>query len=211
MLLHTAQGTRSMENSRFLGLAYLSPYIIGLLAFTAVPFIASFGLSFTDYDLLSPAKWVGFENYIDLFTKDRTFQKSLSVTLFYVFITVPLKLAFALFIAYILNYKLKFINIFRTAYYGIVEDLFFWKKEQDGNLKSINYDYKNRSRRQDISKQYVENGSFYIFKPEVLRRYNNRLGGKIGMTQMEIWKMFEIDSLEDLKMCEALMRAFLLR
>lgn len=106
-----------MENSRFLGLAYLSPYIIGLLAFTAVPFIASFGLSFTDYDLLSPAKWVGFENYIDLFTKDRTFQKSLSVTLFYVFITVPLKLTFALFIAYILNYKLKFINIFRTAYY----------------------------------------------------------------------------------------------
>jgi oligogalacturonide transport system permease protein len=106
-----------MENSRFLGLAYLSPYIIGLLAFTAIPFMASFGLSFTDYDLLSPAKWVGLQNYIDLFTKDRTFQISLSVTLFYVFITVPLKLAFALFIAYILNYRLKFINVFRTAYY----------------------------------------------------------------------------------------------
>ncbi|KKL87138.1 hypothetical protein LCGC14_1937700 [marine sediment metagenome] len=94
---------------------------------------------------------------------------------------------------------------------SVVEDLFFWEKGSDENIKSVNYDYKNRGRRQDISKQYIENGSFYLFKPEVLRQCNNRLGGKIGMTQMAFWKMFEIDSMEDLKMCEALMRAFLLR
>ncbi len=93
---------------------------------------------------------------------------------------------------------------------SIVEDLFFWRKMPDGKLKSINYDYKNRKCRQDISKQYIENGSFYLFKPEVLRKYNNRFGCKIGMTEMEFWKMFEIDSMEDLKMCEALMKAFLL-
>ncbi|QDY70871.1 carbohydrate ABC transporter permease [Qingshengfaniella alkalisoli] len=106
-----------MNNNRFLGLAYLSPFIIGLLVFTAIPFVASFYLSFTKYSLMSPSKWVGLENYIDLFTNDRTFRKSLSVTLIYVFITVPLKLAFALFIAVILNYRLKMINFFRTAYY----------------------------------------------------------------------------------------------
>ncbi|TPW30928.1 sugar ABC transporter permease [Martelella alba] len=106
----------SGEN-RFMGLAYLSPYIIGLLLFTAVPFIASFVLSFTDYSLMSAPHWVGLKNYIKLFTHDRTFTKSLNVTLIYVFSTVPLKLAFALFIAVILNYKLKFINFFRTAFY----------------------------------------------------------------------------------------------
>lgn len=93
---------------------------------------------------------------------------------------------------------------------SVVEDLLFWEKEQDGKLKSANYDYENRCRRQDISKQYIENGSFYIFKPEVLRRCNNRLGRKIGLTEMECWKMFEIDSVEDLRMCEALMGRFLL-
>ena len=93
---------------------------------------------------------------------------------------------------------------------SVAEDLFFWEKMPDGVLRSVNYAYKNRSRRQDIPKQYIENGSFYLFKPEVLKQYNNRFGGKIGMTQMEFWKMFEIDSMEDLKMCESLMKAFLL-
>lgn len=93
---------------------------------------------------------------------------------------------------------------------SVAEDLFFWRKIPDGTLRSVNYDYKNRSRRQNIPKQYIENGSFYFFKPEVLKQHNNRLGGKIGMTEMELWKMFEIDSMEDLKMCEALMRVFLL-
>jgi N-acylneuraminate cytidylyltransferase len=91
---------------------------------------------------------------------------------------------------------------------SMAEDLYFWEKGSDGVLCSINYDYRNRKRRQDIAGQYIENGSFYLFKPEVLRKYNNRFGGKIGMTKMEFWKMFEIDSVEDLKMCEALMRAF---
>lgn len=104
-------------DNRFLGLVYLSPYIIGLLVFTALPFAASFYLSFTDYNLMSAPVFTGLDNYWKLFTGDRTFRKSLWVTLVYVFTTVPLKLAFALFIAVILNYKLKFINFFRTAFY----------------------------------------------------------------------------------------------
>lgn len=106
-----------MKGNRALGLAYLAPYIIGLLVFTAVPFLASLYLSFTRYDLLGTPKWIGFDNFEKLFTRDRAFWKSLNVTLLYVFITVPLKLAFALFIAAILNYKLRFIKFFRTAFY----------------------------------------------------------------------------------------------
>ncbi|MFD0981894.1 carbohydrate ABC transporter permease [Tropicimonas aquimaris] len=104
-------------DSKYLGLWYVAPYVIGLLLFTAFPFVASFFLSFTDYDLLSRPEWVGTKNYEKLFTRDRTFDKSLKVTLIYVFTTVPLKLTFALFIAVVLNYRLKAINLFRTAYY----------------------------------------------------------------------------------------------
>ena len=104
-------------DSKYLGLLYISPYLVGLVLFTAFPFAASFYLSFTDYDLLSSPEWVGLENYEKLVTRDRTFAKSLEVTLTYVALTVPLKLAFALFIAVVLNYRLRGINVFRTAYY----------------------------------------------------------------------------------------------
>jgi len=102
--------------SRYMGLAYLSPYIIGLLVFTMLPFLGSLYLSFTDYNLINAPVWSGLANFTDL-TTDRTFKRSLNVTLLYVFLTVPIKLAFALFIAVILNYRLRAIGFFRTAYY----------------------------------------------------------------------------------------------
>jgi CMP-N,N'-diacetyllegionaminic acid synthase len=89
-------------------------------------------------------------------------------------------------------------------------DLFFWE-ESDKEMVSVNYDSKNRKRRQDMKEQIIENGSFYLFKPELIKKYNNRLGGKIGCSKMEFWKMFEIDSLEDVRMCSALMQEFLLK
>ena len=76
-------------------------------------------------------------------------------------------------------------------------------------MNSVNYDWRNRQRRQDIQVRYVENGSFYLFKPEILRSSSNRLGGRIGRAEMESWKMFEIDSRADFRKCEALMREFL--
>ena len=94
---------------------------------------------------------------------------------------------------------------------SVAEDLFFWQKNNYGNLDSVNYDWRNRKRRQDIPKQFIENGSFYIFKPQVLRNTNNRFGSNIGIVEMEFWKMFEIDSFDDLKMCSALMREFIIK
>lgn len=91
---------------------------------------------------------------------------------------------------------------------GVAGDLYFWEKMSDGVLRSVNYDYRNRKRRQNISKQYIENGSFYLFKPEVLRKYNNRFGGRIGMTQMEFWKRFQIDEPSDIKLCQVIMRGY---
>ncbi len=106
-----------MYENRKLGLAYLSPFIIGLIMFTAFPFVSSFLMSFTDYDLMTTPRFVGLENYRYMLMEDDTFWKSMSVTFLYVFLTIPVKLAFALFIAFILNFKLKGIGFFRTAYY----------------------------------------------------------------------------------------------
>ena len=92
---------------------------------------------------------------------------------------------------------------------SIAEDLYFWEKSNDGLMSSTNYDYKNRKRRQDFQKQIIENGSFYLFKPEILRAENNRFGGKIGHFEMEFWKMFEIDDVDNVKMCSALMKEFI--
>ena len=94
---------------------------------------------------------------------------------------------------------------------SLADDLYFWEKKSDGEMSSINYDYKNRKRRQDFQKQIIENGSFYLFKPEVLRKENNRFGGKIGYSEMELWQMFEIDHIDDVRMCSALMKEFLIK
>lgn len=86
-----------------------------------------------------------------------------------------------------------------------IGDFYIWSKKGE-NLESLNYDYKERKRRQDFGKQFVENGSIYVFKPEVIIKNNNRLAGKISISEMELWKSFEIDNLETLKLCEELFK-----
>ena len=72
-------------------------------------------------------------------------------------------------------------------------------------MQSLNYDYTCRGQRQDrFTPDYVENGSFYLFKPAILRQYNNRLGGHIGISLMDLWKSFEIDDIAGLELCRAL-------
>jgi N-acylneuraminate cytidylyltransferase len=88
-----------------------------------------------------------------------------------------------------------------------VEDYFNWRLGPNGP-ESINYDYRSRKRRQMIEKNYLENGSFYIFRPTILKNFDNRLGGAIGMHVMERHKMFQIDNPEDILLCEAIMRGY---
>ncbi|WFU27833.1 acylneuraminate cytidylyltransferase family protein [Bradyrhizobium sp. CB1717] len=88
-----------------------------------------------------------------------------------------------------------------------VEDYFNWRIGQNGP-EPINYDYRNRRMRQQIEKRYLENGSFYVLIPSLLREQSNRLGGKIGFHVMERHKMFQIDRPEDVKLCGAIMRSY---
>lgn len=100
-----------------IGLIFISPWIIGFLAFQLYPLLASLVYSFTDYNILSIPKFVGLKNYIDIFTNDESFYNSLIVTFVYTIIAVPGKLAFALFIAMLLNLKVRFSKLYTTIYY----------------------------------------------------------------------------------------------
>ena len=88
-----------------------------------------------------------------------------------------------------------------------LEDFFVWENTKEGPL-SMNYDYKKRSRRQSIEKKFLENGSFYIFKPKNLLQYKNRLGGNIGLFALEKYKSFQIDNKSDVSLCEAIMKYY---
>jgi len=82
-----------------------------------------------------------------------------------------------------------------------LKDYFIWEKIND-KYTSVNYDYLNRKPRQEIKTQYLENGSIYIFTPELIKREHNRLGGNIGIYEMPDWKSYQIDDIDDIEICE---------
>jgi multiple sugar transport system permease protein len=100
------------------GYGFIAPWLIGFFSLTLIPIVASFILSFTDYDLLSMPKWVGLENYKRMLFADERFWKSVTVTLHYAFFAVPLRLAAALAIAMALNHEHKFQGAYRAMYYA---------------------------------------------------------------------------------------------
>ena len=88
---------------------------------------------------------------------------------------------------------------------SVVTDVCIWEKSSEG-LNSLTYDWRNRQRRQEVIPKYLENGSFYFFRPDNLLRENNRFFGKVGAVLMEPWKSFEIDAPIDFEICEFLYR-----
>ena len=81
------------------GLAFVSPWIIGLLLFSLFPFIASFVLSFTRYDVINPPVWIGLANYEEIFSGDSLFLKSLLNTAYYVVGSVAIRIVLAFSLA----------------------------------------------------------------------------------------------------------------
>jgi len=100
-----------------MGYVYILPWVIGFLVFQLYPLIMSFFYSFTDYNMGNDYSFVGFANYVRVFTKDRETLNSLMTTFRFVFMSVPMKLISALLIALLLNQKLKAMNLYRTIYY----------------------------------------------------------------------------------------------
>lgn len=99
------------------GYLYILPWAIGFLVFGAYPLLASLFYSFTNFSMFNKPTFIGLDNYIYMFTRDREFLPSLLITFKYVLFSVPMKIVSALFFAMLLNRSLKFINVFTTVYY----------------------------------------------------------------------------------------------
>ncbi|QPC85190.1 sugar ABC transporter permease [Phototrophicus methaneseepsis] len=138
---------------------FLTPWLLGFIILTLYPMIYSLGLSFTDYDFTQPdaTQFIGLGNYVKMFGSafglseftastgevirvDPYYMKSLSVTFTYVFVSVPLKMIFALAVAMLMNQKLRGVPFYRAVYYiptllgGSIAIAVLWRKlfEKDG-------------------------------------------------------------------------------
>ena len=98
------------------GYIFILPWLLGFLIFVAGPMIASLLISFTRWEIVTPARWVGLEQYTKLFADDR-FYLSLYNTAYYVFLGVPLHLLLALLAAMAMNLNIRGIRFYRTVYF----------------------------------------------------------------------------------------------
>ena len=123
--LRRRRGLSKLEQG-YMGFILILPWLIGFCIFKLYPFVSSLVYSFTDYDLFKGVQnVVGFQNYIDAFTKAKNV-KALKVTFTYAFMTVPLKLIFALFIICLLRVWQfgSAMVLFLAALKGVPEDLY---------------------------------------------------------------------------------------
>ncbi len=99
------------------GYLFISPWLVGFFVFTLWPFLRSFYLSMTAYNIVQPPKFIGLANYEMMLFGDDLFYKSLWVTLRYALVAVPLTLAVGVGLALLLNLNVKGISVFRTIFY----------------------------------------------------------------------------------------------
>lgn len=116
------------------GYVFIAPFIIGLVAFTVIPFFTSLYLAFTQYNVLTPAKWIGLNNFQKMFFEDKLFWKSFWITFKFAIIQVPLKLTISLLVALALSRQTRLTAFYRGAFYipslmgGSVAVALLWKQ-----------------------------------------------------------------------------------
>ena len=105
-----------INRKKILPYLLVSPYVVHFMLFVAFPVGFSIVLTFHKWNIISPMEYTGLNNYIRLFN-DKTFLKSIGNTLIFLVIHIPLQIIFALFLAEILNQKIKLRGIFRGAFF----------------------------------------------------------------------------------------------
>src|ERR671933_338902 len=96
------------------GLLFVLPWLLSLLLFNAYPVLATLYLSFTDYNIIQPPRWIGLQNYRTMFTADPAFWTSVGNSAYYALLAVPLGLAGALGLALLLNTRAQGMGVYRT-------------------------------------------------------------------------------------------------
>jgi len=124
---------------------FLAPWFLGFFLLTLGPILASLYLSFTDFNLFQPPVWAGLDNYREMLFEDGRYYQALKVTFGYVILSVPLKLAFALAVALLLNRGLAGLGLYRAVYYlpsllgGSVAIAIMWRQlfSYDGVVNQV--------------------------------------------------------------------------
>lgn len=107
---------RRLAHDAWWGYFFIAPAFIFVIGFTLLPVLGAFGISLTDWDMISPMRFVGLANYQKVFT-DPIAQKTFINTFYYTFVSVPIGMVLALALAILLNQKLRGLSFFRTAFY----------------------------------------------------------------------------------------------
>src|SRR5947208_7217083 len=114
-----ASGRRRAWRRNLTGYLFITPWLVGFLAFTFLPIVASAALAFTDFNVLSPTlRWVGFDNFQRMLFADGRYWRAVQATFAFALAAVPLKLAFALALAMLFNNSRRFVASYRAAYYA---------------------------------------------------------------------------------------------
>lgn len=126
------------------GILYTSPWIVGFIVFIAGPLFASLYLSFTKYNVLRPAKFIGLENYIVALTKDPLFLPSIGRTFYYAALLVPLSMIGSLVVAILLNQKLVATTAWRTMFFlptltPLIAAALLWRWMLNPDVGLVNY------------------------------------------------------------------------
>ena len=114
---HLICARKKIWHSRKLGLAFISPWLLGFLIFTLYPMLASLYYSFTQYNILKPPRWIGLGNYIELFTDDPLILVAFYNTVYFMVFSIPLSIIIGLCLAILLNSKVKGLAVYRTIFY----------------------------------------------------------------------------------------------
>ncbi|HSH81678.1 MAG TPA: sugar ABC transporter permease [Herpetosiphonaceae bacterium] len=131
--VRTRRGARP-RNDNLAGYLFISPWLIGFFTLTLIPMVASLYLSFTSYDIFTSPRWIGLDNFQTMFFEDARYWKSVRATFYYVLASVPLRLAFALGIAMLLNTGFALLGLYRAIFYvpsiigGSVAVALMWRR-----------------------------------------------------------------------------------
>jgi len=109
--------SRQTMHDNIVGYLFFSPWLIGLVLFNVLPILSAIYYSFTEYSVLQPPRWVGLNNFHEMFYVDELFWKAVYNTLYYAIFSVPLGLFFAIILAMLLNYRVWGLTFFRATFF----------------------------------------------------------------------------------------------
>jgi multiple sugar transport system permease protein len=138
LVMHKVLRRFGVNREAATGYSLIVPWILGFLIWNLGPFMASFYLSLTEYNVLQAPTFIGFDNYIEMFTDDPNFWRVIRFTLLYSVINVPLGVVGALLTATLLNQDIRGMGTWRTIYYlpavlPVAATALLWRWMFEGN------------------------------------------------------------------------------